>query len=254
MLAEESVLEEKSPRKYKATISWYVVGAIVFFYLMIRGQGDASIQDHASMLQYAENIGVFGFAFSFVGVLLITAPILLVMFFFRSYRNIASAFKVLRVLCMILLAFVVFGSASEIYNENVRKALESTATHATKPFDVTQPPAPLVTKPTAPAALSTHAAEEPEYTTEDLLIFSISCASLTRSIDGDAKSAEIYGKTIAKMSQLGLSQEEGDGLIKRTVALTREQTEKHKDDASFLKDFRDDVCGSAKDLIPNIQY
>lgn len=254
MLAEKSALEEKNPRKYKATITWYVAGAIAFFYLMVRGQGDASIQDRASMLQYAENIGVFGFAFSFVCVLLIAAPILLVMLFFRSYRNIASAFKVLRVFCMILLVFVVFSSASEIYNKNVRKTLESTATHATKPFNVTQPPAPLVTKPTAPAVLSTHATEESEYTTEDLLIFSISCASLTRSIDGDAKSAEIYGKTIAKMSQLGVSQEEGDGLIKRTVALTREQTEKHKNDASFLRDFRDDVCGSAKDLIPNIQY
>lgn len=254
MLAEESVLEEKNPRKYKATIAWYVAGAIAFFYIMVRGQGDASIQNHASMLQYAENVGVFGFAFSFVYVLLIPAPIVLAMFFFRSYRNIASAFKVFRVFCMILLVFVVFSSASEIYNKNVSKVLESTATHATKPFDVTQSPAPLVTKPTASAALSTPATEGSEYTTEDLLIFSISCASLTRSIDGDAKSAAIYGKTIAKMSQLGLSQEEGDGLIKRTVALTREQTEKHKSDANFIRDLRDDVCGSAKDLIPDIQY
>lgn len=251
MLSEESVLEEKNPRKYKATLAWYLVGSIVVFYLMIRGQGDASISNPANILLYAENLGIFGLAFSFVYVLLIPVPIILAMLFFKKRRNIASAFKVFRVFCMILLVLVVFGSASEIYNMKVRKALESTATPATKPFDATQPPVQLITKS---AALSAPAAEGSEYTTEDLLIFSISCASLTRSIDGDAKSAAIYGKTMAKMSLLGLSQEEGDKLIKRTVALTREQAQKYKSDASIIMDLRDDVCGSAKELIPDIQY
>lgn len=248
MLAEESALEETKPRKYKATLAWYLVGAISVFYLMIRGQGDASVLSYESILQHAKNLGLFGLALSSIIALLIPAPIILIMLFFKSHRNITSTFKVFRAFCMILFAFVVFGSASAIYKIKASKTQSFTDTPTVKAFDVTQPPLPLVTKPAAPAT------EEAEYTTEDLLIFSISCASLTRSIDGDAKSTAIYGKTISKMSQLGMSQEEGDKLIKRTVALTREQTEKHKSDTEFIKNLRDDVCGSAKALIPDLQH
>jgi hypothetical protein len=240
--------ELKKPLTLKNVLFWYLLCSLAIFVVMAYGHNNnGGCTPGGIVYCYGDSRDYWWhpnkILVSFVIVLFLPVPHILIALFFKTKRSVAAALSIARSwhkgAASLFIGLSVIAFLSSQVGKGIEQKLDVKAAASEQGRQVQEP----VVQTVKPAE---------SLNQEEALRLALTCASLKKKLGRADEAVEINGYVIYKLTEIGISQEAGQNMIFDAVGKANALYAENSHDRARVEKMEKESCLSAKAQLPEL--